>query len=162
MSMEEVLPVLVVLAKCVFAVAFVMQIVPLLIWAERKGSAYIQDRPGPNRAHILGIRAGGHGHSLTDVVKLIMKEDIIPGHVHLQEFGRVVKEAVRAAGGVPFEFNTIGVDDGIAMGHVGMKFSLPSRELIADCVETMMEAHRFDGMAGGIGDRAPTRRQSRA
>ncbi len=82
MSMEEVLPVLVVLAKCVFAVAFVMQIVPLLIWAERKGSAYIQDRPGPNRAHILGIRAGGHVHSLTDVVKLIMKEDIVPGHVN--------------------------------------------------------------------------------
>ena len=72
--------------------------------------------------------------------------DIIPGHVHLQEFGKIVKEAVRAAGGVPFEFNTIGVDDGIAMGHSGMKFSLPSRELIADSVETMMQAHQFDGM----------------
>lgn len=72
--------------------------------------------------------------------------DIIPGHVHLQEFGRQVKEAVRAAGGVPFEFNTIGVDDGIAMGHAGMKFSLPSRELIADSVETMIQAHQFDGM----------------
>jgi dihydroxy-acid dehydratase len=72
--------------------------------------------------------------------------DIVPGHVHLQSFGKVVKEAVRAAGGVPFEFNTIGVDDGIAMGHLGMKYSLPSRELIADCVETMIEAHRFDGM----------------
>ncbi len=72
--------------------------------------------------------------------------DIVPGHVHLQGFGKIVKDAVRAAGGVPFEFNTIGVDDGIAMGHKGMKFSLPSRELIADCVETMIEAHRFDGM----------------
>src|SRR5512135_158919 len=72
--------------------------------------------------------------------------DIIPGHVHLQGFGRLVKEAVRAAGGVPFEFNTIGVDDGIAMGHIGMKFSLPSRELIADSVETMLQAHCFDGM----------------
>jgi len=72
--------------------------------------------------------------------------DIIPGHVHLQEFGKLVKNAIRAAGGVPFEFNTIGVDDGIAMGHAGMKYSLPSRELIADCVETMIEAHRFDGM----------------
>jgi len=72
--------------------------------------------------------------------------DIVPGHVHLQEFGRLVKEAVRAAGGVPFEFNTIGVDDGIAMGHAGMKYSLPSRELIADSVETMIEAHQFDGM----------------
>ena len=72
--------------------------------------------------------------------------DVVPGHVHLQDFGKMVKEAVRAAGGVPFEFNTIGVDDGIAMGHMGMKYSLPSRELIADCVETMIEAHRFDAM----------------
>src|SRR5512141_2514547 len=72
--------------------------------------------------------------------------DIVPGHVHLQSFGKLVKDAVRAAGGVPFEFNTIGVDDGIAMGHLGMKYSLPSRELIADCVETMIEAHRFDAM----------------
>lgn len=72
--------------------------------------------------------------------------DVVPGHVHLQEFGKLVKEAVRAAGCVPFEFNTIGVDDGIAMGHMGMKYSLPSRELIADCVETMIEAHRFDAM----------------
>lgn len=72
--------------------------------------------------------------------------DIVPGHVHLQEFGRLVKDAVRAAGAVPFEFNTIGVDDGIAMGHAGMKYSLPSRELIADSVETMIEAHQFDAM----------------
>ncbi len=72
--------------------------------------------------------------------------DIVPGHAHLQGFGRMVKDAVRAAGGVPFEFNTIGVDDGIAMGHAGMRFSLPSRELIADCVETMISAHAFDGM----------------
>ncbi len=72
--------------------------------------------------------------------------DIVPGHVHLQEFGKLVKDAVRAAGGTPFEFNTIGVDDGIAMGHMGMKYSLPSRELIADSVETMIEAHRFDAM----------------
>jgi len=72
--------------------------------------------------------------------------DIIPGHVHLQEFGRIVKEEVRAAGGVPFEYNTIGVDDGIAMGHSGMLYSLPSRELIADCVETVMTAHKLDGL----------------
>ena len=72
--------------------------------------------------------------------------DVVPGHVHLQEYGRLIKDAVRAAGGVPFEFNTIAVDDGIAMGHMGMKYSLPSRELIADCVETMIEAHRFDAM----------------
>lgn len=72
--------------------------------------------------------------------------DIIPGHVHLQEFGRLVKEEIRKAGGVPFEFNTIGVDDGIAMGHKGMRYSLPSRELIADSVETMVQAHMLDGI----------------
>ncbi|MDP3046321.1 MAG: dihydroxy-acid dehydratase, partial [Chloroflexota bacterium] len=72
--------------------------------------------------------------------------DIIPGHVHLNRFGEVVRQAVVAAGGVPFMFNTIGVDDGIAMGHAGMRYSLPSRELIADCVETMIAAHAFDGM----------------
>jgi len=72
--------------------------------------------------------------------------DLIPGHVHLQEFGKIIKQAVRDAGGVPFEFNTIGVDDGIAMGHLGMRYSLPSRELIADCVETVVEAHCLDGM----------------
>src|SRR3954469_18536873 len=71
---------------------------------------------------------------------------IIPGHAHLDVVGKKVREAVRAAGGVPFEFNTIGVDDGIAMGHVGMKYSLASRELIADCVETMLRAHCFDGV----------------
>ena len=72
--------------------------------------------------------------------------DLIPGHVHLQEFGKLVKTAVRDAGGVPFEFNTIGVDDGIAMGHLGMRYSLASRELIADSVETVAEAHRLDGL----------------
>jgi dihydroxy-acid dehydratase len=72
--------------------------------------------------------------------------DIVPGHVHLQEFGKIVKEAIREAGGVPFEFNTIGVDDGIAMGHIGMRYSLPSREIIADSVETVVNAHWFDGM----------------
>jgi dihydroxy-acid dehydratase len=72
--------------------------------------------------------------------------DCIPGHAHLNEIGALVKRLVREAGGVPFIFNTIGVDDGIAMGHGGMKFSLPSRELIADCVETMLMAHCFDGM----------------
>jgi dihydroxy-acid dehydratase len=72
--------------------------------------------------------------------------DIIPGHVHLDKVGQLVKQFVREAGGVPFIFNTIGVDDGIAMGHEGMKFSLPSRELIADSVETMIRAHGFDAM----------------
>ncbi len=72
--------------------------------------------------------------------------DIIPGHVHLDKVGRYVEQCVREVGGTPFIFNTIGVCDGVAMGHAGMKLSLPSRELIADCVETMIDSHCFDGM----------------
>ncbi len=71
---------------------------------------------------------------------------VVPGHIHLQKLGEAVKEGIRAAGGVPFEFNTIAVCDGIAMGHEGMRYSLPSRELIADSVEVMMQAHSLDGM----------------
>ncbi|MFC1754519.1 dihydroxy-acid dehydratase [Thermoproteota archaeon] len=72
--------------------------------------------------------------------------EIIPGHIHLQKFANIVKQSIREAGGIPFEFNTIGVDDGIAMGHIGMRYSLPSREIIADSVEIMVEAHQFDGI----------------
>ena len=72
--------------------------------------------------------------------------ETIPGHTHLQGVGKIVKEAVKQAGGNAFEFNTIGVCDGIAMGHRGMHYSLPSRELIADSIETMAEAHRLDGL----------------
>jgi len=73
--------------------------------------------------------------------------EIVPGHVHLRELAEYVKEGIREAGGLPLEFNTIAVCDGIAQGHEGMKYSLPSRELIADTVETMVKAHGiFDGM----------------
>ena len=72
--------------------------------------------------------------------------DIVPGHVHLNDVAQFVKKCVLEAGGIPFIFNTIGVCDGIAMGHDGMKYSLPSREIIADSVETMLMAHQFDGM----------------
>lgn len=72
--------------------------------------------------------------------------DIIPGHFFLNKYAEIVKEEIRKAGGVPFEFNTIGVDDGIAMGHGGMLYSLPSRELIADCIESVMNAHALDAM----------------
>jgi dihydroxy-acid dehydratase len=92
----------------------------------------------------VGLTDGDFGKPFVAVVNSYV--DIVPGHAHLQRFGATVKAAVRAAGAVPFEFNTIGVDDGIAMGHSGMRFSLPSRELIADCVETMVAAHHFDGM----------------
>ena len=72
--------------------------------------------------------------------------DIVPGHVHLGRVAAMIKEEIWKAGGTPFEFNTIGVCDGIAMGHSGMKYSLASRELIADCVETMLNAHQFDAV----------------
>lgn len=72
--------------------------------------------------------------------------EFVPGHTHLQPVGRIVSEAVLAAGGVPREFNTIAVDDGIAMGHQGMLYSLPSRDLIADSVEYMVNAHCADAL----------------
>jgi len=72
--------------------------------------------------------------------------EVIPGHIHLDKLAEAVKAGIRMAGGVPFEFNTIGICDGIAMGHTGMKNSLPSREIIADSIELMVEAHQFDGM----------------
>ncbi|MCI2804316.1 dihydroxy-acid dehydratase [Staphylococcus pettenkoferi] len=72
--------------------------------------------------------------------------DIVPGHVHLRELADIAKEAIREAGAIPFEFNTIGVDDGIAMGHIGMRYSIPSREIIADAAETVINAHWFDGV----------------
>ncbi|RLA84272.1 MAG: dihydroxy-acid dehydratase, partial [Deltaproteobacteria bacterium] len=72
--------------------------------------------------------------------------ELIPGHIHLKEIARAVKEGVRMAGGTPMEFSTIGVCDGIAMGHEGMKYSLPSRELIADSIELMAMAYAFDGL----------------
>jgi len=72
--------------------------------------------------------------------------EIVPGHIHLREIAEAVKIGVSSGGGVPFEVNTIAVCDGIAMNHPGMKYSLPSRELIADSVEIVAEAHAFDGL----------------
>jgi len=71
---------------------------------------------------------------------------IVPGHANLDKITQAVKEGVCSAGGVPFEFGVIGVCDGIAMGHEGMSYSLPTRELIADCIEAMVKAHAFDGL----------------
>src|SRR5699024_5551178 len=70
----------------------------------------------------------------------------VPGHVHLKNVGDIVADAIREAGGVPKEFNTIAVDDGIAMGHSGMLYSLPSREIITDSVEYMVNAHTADAL----------------
>src|SRR4030042_1438886 len=72
--------------------------------------------------------------------------EIIPGHVHLNQIAAAVKAGVRMAGGTPIEFSTIGVCDGLAMNHEGMKYSLASRELIADSVEVMAKAHAFDAL----------------
>ncbi len=72
--------------------------------------------------------------------------EIVPGHLHLDKVAQTVKQAIRQAGGTPFEFGTIAICDGIAMGHMGMKYSLASREIIADSVETMAQAHCFDGL----------------
>ena len=112
----------------------------------RSSTIKVGAQRSPHRALLkaTGVRDEDMGKPFVAVVNSYV--DIVPGHVHLQAFGRLIKDAIRASGMVPFEFNTIGVDDGIAMGHGGMKFSLPSRELIADCVETMMLAHCFDGM----------------
>ena len=107
-------------------------------------------KQGPERApHRSLLRACGisaEDFSKPFIAIASSQVDIVPGHVHLHEFSAIVKSAVREAGGVPFEFNTIAVDDGIAMGHPGMRYSLPSRELIADSVETMLQAHQFDGV----------------
>ncbi|GAA5481996.1 dihydroxy-acid dehydratase [Haloferula sargassicola] len=107
---------------------------------------------GPLRApHRSLLRATGAIQSEDDWHKPFIAVansfvQIIPGHAHLDQVGRRVRQAIRDAGGVPFEFNCIGVDDGIAMGHGGMKYSLPSREIIADSMETMLRAHCFDGV----------------
>ena len=73
-------------------------------------------------------------------------DEFVPGHVHLNKVGRLVSEAVKQAGGIPREFNTMAVDDGIAMGHTGMLYSLPSREIIADTVEYQVNAHCADAL----------------
>jgi dihydroxy-acid dehydratase len=72
--------------------------------------------------------------------------ELIPGHAHLRNIAEAVKAGVRMAGGVPLEFNTIGLCDGIIMGHEGMKYSLPSRELIADTIEVVVNSYHLDGL----------------
>ena len=91
-----------------------------------------------------GVDAGDLGKPIVAVANSFT--EFVPGHTHLQPVGRIVSDAISAAGGVPREFNTIAVDDGIAMGHGGMLYSLPSRDLIADSVEYMVEAHCADAL----------------
>ncbi len=103
-----------------------------------------QRAPHRSLLHAAGVRREDFGKPFIAVCSSYT--DIVPGHCHLRAVADLVKEEIRAAGGVPFEFDTIAVCDGIAMGHAGMKMSLPSRELIADSVETMLRAHCFDGV----------------
>ena len=100
----------------------------------------------PHRALLraVGCSSEDWGKPFVGVVSSF--SEIVPGHVHLQTIARAVKEGIRSRGGVPFEVNTIAVCDGIAMNHPGMKYSLPSRELIADSVEIVAQAHAFDGL----------------
>src|SRR6478752_6099108 len=91
-----------------------------------------------------GMKDGDFGKPIIAVVNSFTQ--FVPGHVHLRDLGALVAKEIEAAGGVAKEFNTIAVDDGIAMGHGGMLYSLPSRELIADSVEYMVNAHCADAM----------------
>jgi dihydroxy-acid dehydratase len=93
---------------------------------------------------MVGINHADMGKPLVAIVN--SWTEVVPGHVHLRALGELVKEGVREAGGNPLEFDTIALCDGLAQGHVGMGFSLPSRETIADTVEIMIEGHRFDAM----------------
>jgi dihydroxy-acid dehydratase len=91
-----------------------------------------------------GVNAADFGKPMIAVANSFT--EFVPGHTHLQPVGRIVSDAISAAGGIPREFNTIAVDDGIAMGHGGMLYSLPSRDLIADSVEYMVNAHQADAL----------------
>ena len=100
----------------------------------------------PHRAllHALGCTRDEMDKPFIGIVNSF--SEIVPGHMHLKDIAEAAKAGVRSGGGVPFEVNTIAVCDGIAMNHPGMKYSLPSRELIADSVETVAQAHAFDAL----------------
>ena len=100
----------------------------------------------PHRGLLRAVGVGDRDFGRPFIAVVNSYSEIVPGHVHLRELAEQVKQGVREGGGVPFEVNTIAVCDGIAMGHEGMRYSLPSREIIADSVEAVVEAHRFDGM----------------
>ena len=100
----------------------------------------------PNRALLRSLGVTDREMDLPFIGIANAWNTIVPGHVHLRQLAEKVREGIAAAGGVPFEFGVIGICDGIAMGHEGMRYSLPSRENIADSIELMAEAHRFDGL----------------
>lgn len=100
----------------------------------------------PNRALLRSLGVTDRERDLPFIGIANAYNTIVPGHTHLRQLGEKVKEGIAAAGGVPFEFGVIGICDGIAMGHEGMRYSLPSRKNIADSIELMSGAHRFDGL----------------
>jgi len=100
----------------------------------------------PHRALLRAVGLGDDDFDKPFIAVVNSYSEIVPGHKHLREIAEAVKQGVREAGGVPFEVNTIAICDGIAMGHDGMKYSLPSRDLIADSIELVVNAHKFDGM----------------
>ena len=107
-------------------------------------------KTGPERAPQRSLLKAA-GYSDNEIKKPLIGivnsfNEIVPGHVHLERISRAVKDGVLAAGGTPMEFNTIAVCDGLAMGHEGMKYSLVTREIIADSVECMAKAHALDGL----------------
>jgi dihydroxy-acid dehydratase len=104
----------------------------------------LERAPHRSLLHALGLTRHEIEQPLVGVVNSF--NEVIPGHIHLRSIAEAVKAGVRSAGGTPLEFNTIGVCDGIAMGHLGMRYSLPSREVIADSVEIMVQAHAFDAL----------------
>ncbi len=104
----------------------------------------IERAPHRSLLHALGVTDTEMEKPFIGIVNSFT--EVVPGHIHLNDISRSVKSGVREAGGVPFEFNTIAVCDGLAMNHKGMKYSLPSRELIADSVEIMTQAHAFDAL----------------
>jgi len=109
--------------------------------AVKKG---IERAPHRSLLHAVGCSPDDWNKPFIGVINSF--SEIVPGHVHLRSIAQAVKEGIRGSGGVPFEVNTIAVCDGIAMNHPGMRYSLPSRELIADSVEILAEAHAFDGL----------------
>ncbi len=109
--------------------------------AVKKG---IERAPHRSLLHALGVTDAEMSKPFIGIVNSFT--EVVPGHIHLREIAQAVKAGVRRGGGVPFEFNTIAICDGIAMNHPGMKYSLPSRELIADSVEIMAQAHAFDAL----------------
>ncbi len=104
----------------------------------------IERAPHRSLLHALGVSTPDMKKPFIGIVNSFT--EVVPGHMHLRSIADAVKESVRQNGGVPFEFNTIAVCDGIAMNHAGMKYSLPSRELIADSIEIMVQAHAFDAL----------------